>query len=75
MRARPKEVDFQVSYNVISPNPMTKMHGTFNNTSLSVGMQQKATEIAHIVLWVSWTPLTNKWKEASPACKWDLLLP
>lgn len=50
MRARPKEVGFQVSYNVISPNPMTKMHGTFNNRSLSVGMQQKATEIAHIVL-------------------------
>lgn len=50
VRARPKEVDFQVSYNVISPNPMTKTHGTFNNRSLSVGMQQKATEIAHIVL-------------------------
>lgn len=50
MRARPKEVDFQASYNVISPNPMTKMHGTFSNRSLSVGMQQKATEVAHIVL-------------------------
>lgn len=50
MRARPKEVDFQVSYNVISLNRMTKMHGTFNNRSLSVEMQQKVTEIAHIVL-------------------------
>lgn len=50
MRARSKEVDFQVSYNVISPNPMTEMYGTFNNRSLSVGMQQKATEIARIVL-------------------------
>lgn len=50
MRARPKELDFQVNYSIISPNPMTKMHGTFNNRSLSVGMQQKATEITHIVL-------------------------
>ncbi|KAL6053166.1 hypothetical protein STEG23_025342, partial [Scotinomys teguina] len=45
MRARPREVDFQVSYNLISPSPVTKMHKTFNNRVLPIEFVQSHTVV------------------------------